>query len=387
MISVMFYLPHLDGGGAEMNAVRLAHGLLQEGIQPTYVVTHGPGGYAKYLPPEVEVVVLSTGSLRSSTARLVRSLYPLKRLVEAKRPDILCPVMPLPSLVAVAAVALSSHRPRIALSIQSTIRPPGRPTYNLVKIVERLLLPLVLPSADSVLALSQGVGNEIELLIPRLKGRVAIIHNIGLPLDMQLSEHEPNPPTQPENGRVRFLACGRLVEAKGYPYLLRAFSEVRKSVDAELHILGAGRMEPELEKLSRQLEIDDRVTFLGFRRNPYVHMRGADIFVLSSLWEGFGNVIIEAMSEGTPVIATRCPSGPEEIITDEVNGLLVPPRDSDSLANAMERLALDKALQSRLASAGRQRSRDFSPGNVSREYARAFRCLLDRADRAPHAPD
>jgi glycosyltransferase involved in cell wall biosynthesis len=108
-------------------------------------------------------------------------------------------------------------------------------------------------------------------------------------------------------------------------------------------------------------------------------MQAADVFVLSSLWEGFANVIVEAMSMGTAVIAADCPYGPNEIITHEKNGLLVPPRDAQRLSEAMIRLGNDETFRSAIASAGRERSGDFSARQLAAQYAATFRRLAKRA--------
>jgi hypothetical protein len=102
-LRVMFFLPQLGGGGAEMNAVRLAPGLLAARITPVYVVARGPGSYVELLPEGVEVVVLDTGTINSSTLRLLRAVGPLAKLIDDRRPDVLCPVMVAPALAALSA--------------------------------------------------------------------------------------------------------------------------------------------------------------------------------------------------------------------------------------------------------------------------------------------
>lgn len=370
-MTVMFFLPQLGGGGAEMNAVRLAPGLLAQGVKPVYVVARGPGSYADQLPPGAEVVVLETGAVNSSTFRLMRSVGPLARLIDERRPEVLVPVMPSPCLAALAAVRRTRHRPRVMLSIQNTLAPPRSRGLHLVHRAEQWMLRRWFPEADGVVALSKGVAADLIKAVPALRGRVSIVPNVGLPLANQVQvADEPPPPKTP--GTLRLLACGRLVEQKGYPYLLAAFAKLSCQLDVELHILGTG---PLLEPLTQQaaaLGIADRVRFLGFKKNPFIHMREADIFVLSSLWEGFGNVIVEAMSMGAAVISTACPHGPDEIITDGVNGRLVPPADVEALADALLSLGLDAALRTALAEAGRRQAQTFSSELIAREYVNVF---------------
>lgn len=377
-VSVMFFLPVLGSGGAEMNAVRLAVGLVAEEVKPIYAVARGPGPYAEYLPAGVDEIVLPTGESTSSTARMVRAVRPLARLIDEHRPDCLCPVMVTPALVALAACRIAHHRPAVVLSIQNTLELPAGTGWHPYEAVENFLARRTFLGVDGIIALSRGVGRHIEECIPRLAGKVEVIHNVGVPLDSQVARPEPDGVPAKQHA-VRYLACGRLTQQKGYPYLLDAFAQVVPRVDAELHILGDGPLRSELEARANRLGIADRVTFLGFRKNPFLHMQAADVFVLSSLWEGFANVIVEAMSMGTAVIASDCPYGPNEIITHERNGLLVSPGNVQRLSEAMIRLGHDEALRSAIASAGREHSVEFSARRIAAQYAAAFRRLAKRA--------
>lgn len=377
-VSVMFFLPVLGSGGAEMNAVRLAVGLVAENVRPIYAVARGPGPYAEHLPGGVDEIVLPTGVNTSSTARMMRSVRPLARLIDEIRPDCLCPVMVTPALVALAACRLAHHRPAVVLSIQNTLELPVGTGWHPYEAVENFLARRTFPGVDAIIALSRGVGRHIEEYIPRVAGKVEVIHNVGVPLDSQVARPEPEGVPAKQRA-VRYLACGRLTQQKGYPYLLEAFAQVVPRVDAELHILGDGPLRSELEVLANRLGIADRITFLGFRKNPFLHMQAADVFVLSSLWEGFANVIVEAMSMGTAVIAADCPYGPSEIITHERNGLLVPPASAQRLGEAMIRLGHDEKLRSAIAAAGRLRSVDFSARQIAARYAATFHRLAKLA--------
>ena len=373
-LTVLFFLPSLGGGGAEMNAVRLAGGLQKHGVRPIFAVARGPGSYACHLPEGIEVCVLDTGAIESSTLRMIRSVWPLAHLIDDIRPDVAVPVMAQPALALLAAVRHSTHKPRVVLSIQNTLNQRNRGVVAVLDNIECAMVRRVFPQADHVIALSKGVANDVVEAVPALRGLIDVVHNIGLPLSAQIAVPEPDL-SHPIAGRIRYLACGRLVEQKGYLYLLEAFARVVKERDAELHILGTGPLQEKLEVQAEKLGLAGRVYFLGFRANPFLHMRAADVFVLSSLWEGFGNVIVEAMAMGTPVISTDCPHGPNEIITNGVNGLLVPPGDAAALAWAMLRLAEDASLRARLAQAGQLRAQHFSADRIVGEFEDVLRKL------------
>ena len=137
---------------------------------------------------------------------------------------------------------------------------------------------------------------------------------------------------------------------KNHALLLRAFALLERP-DARLMLLGNGELEPDLRRLAAELGIADRVIFAGFHPDPTPFYRTADLFVLSSDYEGFGNVIVEALACGTPVVSTDCPSGPAEILADGEFGALVPVGDAQALARAIDRRSTDRTIPSACAPA------------------------------------
>jgi glycosyltransferase involved in cell wall biosynthesis len=118
------------------------------------------------------------------------------------------------------------------------------------------------------------------------------------------------------------------------------------------------------------------VRLLGFRANPYQIMAAADVFVLSSVYEGFGNVVAEALACGVPVVSTDCPHGPAEILAGGQAGVLVPPRDAAALAVSLLQVLDEPALRARLVEQGQARSQQFRADAIARQYAKYFHHVL-----------
>jgi glycosyltransferase involved in cell wall biosynthesis len=203
---------------------------------------------------------------------------------------------------------------------------------------------------------SQG---EKEDLIQNFKipeKRIIVVYN---PLDRlriaELSAEDPG---------IHFevpvvVSVGRLVHQKGFDILLGAFRKVRDVKAAKLLILGDGEKREELISLAQSLDLQDDVVFLGMQVNPFQFMRGAEVFCLASRYEGLGNVILEAMALGVPVIVSDCPSGPAEIVENGTYGILVPTENVDALAEALIRVLADNKLRSGLSELSLKRAKDF----------------------------
>jgi glycosyltransferase involved in cell wall biosynthesis len=137
-------------------------------------------------------------------------------------------------------------------------------------------------------------------------------------------------------------------------------------------LIGRGSAEPQLRELARQLGIADRVTFAGWRDNPWSLMRRAALFVLPSRWEGFGNVVIEALASGAPVVVSDCAYGPKEIVSDGQTGLVIPADDVTATTRAIDRVLGNTTLAQRLVEAGKLRARDFDVPVIVERYEALF---------------
>jgi glycosyltransferase involved in cell wall biosynthesis len=218
------------------------------------------------------------------------------------------------------------------------------------------------PRADGVVCVSAGVAADLVALVPLPARRVHMIHN---PIPMLDDQGPAAHPWLADDGPPVILGAGRLTRQKAFATLIRAFALLGAQPTARLVIIGEGGERGPLLRLATELGVADRVALPGFVANPRAQMARARLFVLSSDWEGFGNVLVEAMSVGTPVVATDCPSGPREILKDGSLGWLVPPGDPPALA-----AAISAALRSPKVSAEvlRRRAADFAPERVAEQY-------------------
>jgi glycosyltransferase involved in cell wall biosynthesis len=161
-----------------------------------------------------------------------------------------------------------------------------------------------------------------------------------------------------------FVAVGRLSEQKDYPTLFKAFARVRKAIDSSLWVLGEGEQRATLQDALHELGLEDSVFMPGFVADPYPYLRGADVFVMSSKFEGGPSSMLQAMAVGCKIVSTDCPSGPAEFLENGKQGYLVPVGDDGAFAEAMLR-----ALREPLSVSSRETSmRRFDPQLIVQEY-------------------
>ena len=230
----------------------------------------------------------------------------------------------------------------------------------------------VLRYATGIIAVSNGVKSDLIKNFKVRHNKIRVIYN---PVDIRSIKDkcEDSAGEVFANTQYKYIiTVARLSYQKNFPMLLKAFSLVRRHFLAKLVIVGEGMLRNYLRYLTEKLSIVEDVIFVGFQENPYKFISKADILVLSSFYEGFGRVLVEAMACGIPVISTDCPSGPAEIISDGVNGLLVPVNNEKKLADSIANLLENKMLRLKLKEGGLKRSGDFNTQEIIKRYEKFF---------------
>ena len=351
-LNVALVISSLSGGGAERVLVLLAKGLVDRGHHVSVVTIFGAEHDFYELPGGVRRMALDLGgesaTIWEKVSGNVRRVRALRAAISNERPDVVISFMPETNVLTLLAtgrlapVIVTEH-------INPRMLPLGRIWAMLRRITYRRAARLV--------SVSAGVDRCFEWL-PSAKR--AVIHNPICAADMDaLGEPLAKVRTR------RVVSMGRLDAQKGFDLLIEAFSRLApKFPDWELVILGEGHERAKLELLVAERGLGATVRLPGALKNPFPTLRGADLFVLSSRFEGFGNALVEAMACGLAVIATDCPSGPAEIIRDRVDGRLVPALDVPALAVAMAELMADDGERARLATAAVESARRFDLDRV-----------------------
>lgn len=354
-------LPFLRGYGSERVVLNLTRGLAQKGVKVDLVLLGSAGIFSADVHPGVRLIELGLEDLRTRSS--LQKILAISRYLKQERPDILISVYDTLNLAPVARL-LANTRTRIINSVHVQLSKDLN-TKGIKGKIEPYLLRLTYAWADRVIAVSQGVAADISHLAGIDLADIQVIYNPVVTPELSIAAKEPvsHPWFAPGRPPV-ILGVGRLEEQKSFSTLIKAFALVRKLKLSRLAIVGEGSERAALESLIAELGLQDDVALLGYSPNPYAYMSKAAIFVMSSAWEGFGNVLVEAMAVGTPVVSTDCQSGPAEILEHGQYGQLVPVGNVELLADAIL-TTLKQPISSELL---QQRSQAFATEGIVDRY-------------------
>lgn len=356
-MTISILLPDLRGGGAERVMVDLAREFVRLGHTVEFVLLQATGDFLPEAQRDFAVFDLATPRTRNVP-------WPLARYMRDRKPyAVIANMWPLTS-AAVIGKAISRQPCRLLLVEHCTLSRQYAAWGALHNTLLSASMSATYHFADQVAAVSDGSATDTARLARIPPDRVTVLHN---PIPQRPM---PGPEARAMADalwacppRRRILTVGSLKDQKNHPLLLRSFATM-SCPDARLMLLGQGTNEAALRRLASDLGIADRVIFAGFHADPSPFYATADLFVLSSDYEGLPTVLMEALSFGLPVVSTDCPSGPAEILEGGRFGCLVPVGDAPALARAMEdalAAPVDRNAMIRRAS-------DFAPEIAARKY-------------------
>ena len=302
-ISIIFILPDLETGGAERIVTTIANHLDREKFEPKIMLLRKEGGYLDFLKDDVEIIDLKTPRIR-------HSLKPILKEIHKRKPDIVfsgfgevnaylalfIKLLPKTKFIARETNVVSQHVTRKEIKFFYKF-------YN---------------NYHKIICQSDDMQND---LIENFKIKKEKLIKINNPVDFEFIDEKLAISEKPESFNDDFkniVAIGNLSARKGFDNLLKVFSPL-KNEKIKLHILGDGRDKDLLHQMKNDLGLEN-VIFHGQQKNPYQFLKYADLFILSSRYEGFPNVLLEAGACGTYSLANNCKGGIKEIIQPKVNG-------------------------------------------------------------------
>lgn len=352
------FMPSLDGGGAERVTIILLNALVRRGYAIDLLVANSQGVYRNQLEPEINVIDFNKKGVASC-------LLSLTRYLRAERPAALLSVMNHTNVIAILAKKLSGIATRLVITEHNNAELALKNTSSLKYRLVNHLTKWLYSRVDAIVCVSDGVAESVRRLLNVPESKVCVIYNPVVHQGILTSANQSiNLPFTLAENELLIIGVGRLTPQKNFENLIRAFSVLKKIKPAKLVILGEGEERNKLQKIILELKLEESVNMPGFVENPYAWMRHADVFALSSSWEGLPTVLIEALACGCKVVSTDCPSGPSEILEEGKWGELAAVNDHDSLAAAILRV-LDRDKSQKLA----ERLEVFSIDYASNKYA------------------
>ncbi|MCG2720927.1 MAG: glycosyltransferase [Thermodesulfovibrionales bacterium] len=382
---ILFLHPTYTFGGAERTAYNLLSNLDRQRFRITLVTSRRIAGHFSDIALEKVVCIEDLGIdvwcrpvTFANLSKFWKDVKVIKTLVLKESPDIAFGMM----YYASALLAIAKKRYGLRTKVISSPRGPLNAylnTFYAVNSVDRFFWKLNFYSlchfADGVVAASEGTRSECIEDYKADPMSAVVVHN-GIDAKYVGERALEDADISIPSGYYVISTAGRLAYEKNLPLLFEALSILKESEKIKLLIIGDGPQRKELEERTADFGIRQDVLFLGFQENPYKFIRRSDLFVHTCMLEGFGNVIVEAMACGVPVIATDCPYGPREIIRDRESGILVPANDVHALAHAMRDVLHDRDLRETFSRNAIRRASAFSVERMVKGYADFFERMM-----------
>ncbi|WP_026366228.1 glycosyltransferase [Salinicoccus albus] len=368
---ILFFIYQMGAGGAARTMLNILNNIDRTRFDPVLVTLNYNGSYEDDLKDDVTFIKLDTKRLRSA-------ILPLAKVIRREEADLVFSTIPNYNIVAILGTLLSFT------PAETVVREAAYLGGSLKENVKLRLAGLLYKRAARVIALSKGVKENIVNRYKVRPGKIDIIYNpvdvAGIQRMMERDDIKGSHSALFAPDRRVVITAGRLVHDKDHQTLIRAFAKViRQMPDSHLVILGEGELESDLKRLAKDLGIQTHVHFPGFQRNPYVFFKHADLFVLSSIREGFGHVLAEALAAGTPVVSTMARPGAAEVLADGEYGRICEHSDESGLAEAIcHMLELDADAREAVIEKGKARANEFHVDTIVGQYEKMFMETLDK---------
>lgn len=358
--------------------ITLANEFARRGHRVDLVAVRSGGPFRAALAPAVRLVGLDRrwtylpGLRRKKSGWVLASVPALATYLRRGEPDAVLSSSNPVNLAVLWARRIAGSRVPVAIGVNVHV---SRAAQSRRRPLLRRLVRRHYPRADAIIAVSASVARDLAEVTGLPLDRITTIHNPVAAADIERqAQAELDHPWLVAGAPPVVLGVGKLKPQKDFATLVQAFARARATRPARLMILGEGEERERLLRLAQRLGVADSVALPGFVSNPFPYMARAAVFVLSSAWEGFSNVLTEALACGCPVVSTNCPGGSAEILDDGAYGPLVPVGDVDALARAV----LDVLDRPPDRDALRARARSFSVERAAEQYLQVLLACATR---------
>lgn len=351
-MKIALYIPSLEGGGAERVIINLAGEFVCRGFSVDLVVVQKKGSYIKEVHSKVNIVDLKA-------KRVSSSLFPLVRYIQREKPDVVLSTLNHANLIAILANKIAGVHSHCVIRVPSY--------FSLTeKWHIKSLAKILYPKSNKIIAVSHGVKQDLAKTLHIKNDKIRVLYNPLLIKSITEMARKDIDHLFFKNKKDKIiLGVGSLNKDKDFGTLLKAFVELnKKEKNIKLIILGEGEERERLERFIEKLNLNEKVSLPGFINNPYAYMARADVFVLSSLSEGFPNVIVEAMACGTSIVSLDCPGGVSEILQQGKYGKLTQQGNVEELAEAIDAI-LENPFDPDML---KKRAKEFDIKDIASKY-------------------
>ena len=388
MKKILFIVPSLSKGGAERVVATLSRSLSSEYDINIAVFSSKRIDY-EY---EGELIDLEIPESQNRLIKNFKALRGIKKIKKEIEPDVSVSFLPEPNLINVLS---RTEKEKTIISVRNMLSRILK-NFKIPFFISRYIFKREYKKADAVIPNSEGLKRDLIENFDLPENKIKVINNPCPVEEIQEKSEEDLEKEEIETfEKPTIITVGSLTEQKGHWHLIRAFKEAKKEIkELNLVIVGEGPLRSYLERLVENLDLENDVHFLGFKDNPFKYVSRSEVFVLSSLYEGLPNVIIESLACGTPVISTDCKSGPREILAPNTDitkntkniekaeyGILTPTLDGEKrkanepiikeeeiLSRAMTQIINNKEMKKEYSENARERVKEFRPDRIMKKW-------------------
>lgn len=348
--------------------INLANHIAANGYKVDLLIACAAGELKHKINGDVDVICFN----KSKTSKSIPALI---KYTKGSQPDVIISALYHANIAALLAKLFCKNaKTKFIISERNHISTSFAHSSRFADKIMLFLMKRLYKTADKVIAISDGVLKDVQKVCNIADDKIIRIYNPVVTPEFERAIAANDPASAYEAGAAKLIASGRLVAQKDYPTLLKALSIAVKTHPCRLVILGQGTLEYDLKALAATLGVDKYIYWAGFVDDPLSYMAQAEMFVLSSAWEGFGNVVVEGLYCGLSVVSTDCPSGPAEILEKGRYGYLSAVGDADALARNIIQ-AIDKPFA---AESQRSRATAFHVKNIAQDYIDTAKGVLER---------